>query len=704
MARIKPAEEKKTIDKIRSFISEGSSHCESKHSRAEENQTYAGGEQWSKGDIERQKHRDKPHISWNSIFKITNSICNREMVERFAPKVFGRSEADAGVANVLDEACRWQRQLSLSEHHESMAFRSAGISGYGCMHKYWSPTAMGGDGLTIDEDVPIWEMIWPARARQMNLSDRMWHVRGKWMGVDYIESMWGDVSAKVRKKIKKVRNELDRKQGGVQSPMPGESKGMSGSWMGWNVVASGNWINTATKELFVAEAEWKETNYFYRAAVPRRFNEWVTFITGAEPFGVQDPNTGEMRPFTIDDFYSLPEDQQAEIQYLVMSDTVIEKFDRREELRDFAEYYEEIFGVAFEDVHRQGREHVQFAVLIDDVVVHEGTRPWGFSYYFMTGFPIETRDGVDFIGIVDVVKGPQDYKNALLSNMLAMYMSSPKAPLFIEKSAAPNIQEITDRIASPSPVIEVPDGFLQGNKWKFMDAPNYPQMLAPLLNIAETGVETAVGLADISSQTDLRRISGKVVQAASAASNVVVAMLFDSLKKFRKEYGLCNIKFLTYMYPDPAEMIRIVGEEKAEDLSETPHNWGDILKYDITIDEQPSTPTEQMEVVDYLTRTGMLEQMWNRGDLSTEDVLDLMPLIPESRKRKILEGKTQREQMAQLQALLQENSEYTNSLVQLLQSVEGGEEILASFGAMWDQQQRAKQVSQQTAQATAAVQ
>lgn len=697
MANITPAISRKVLDKIKGFISEGASHCEDKHSRIEENQLYVGGEQWKKGDVERQRLRDRPAIPWNSVFKIVNSICNREVVERFSPKVFGRSESDPGLANVLDETCRWQRQMSMSEHYESMAFRSAGIGGYGVMHKYWAPTAMNGDGMTLDEDVPPWEMLWPARAREMNLSDRQWHVRGKWMGVDYIEALWGDVSPKIKKKVKKVKKEMEQKFGGTESALPGTSKGMSGSWMGWQVVASGNWVNTATKELFVAEAEWREIEYQYRAAVPRRFDEWATFMSGAEPFGVPNQETGEMVPFTLDNYLELPDEQQREIQYLILSDTVIEKFETLQELNGFADRYMDLFGMEFDDVHKQGKETIRFAVVVDEEVISYGRRPWGFSYYFITGFPIETRDGMDFVGIVDIVKGPQDYKNSLLSNMLSMYMSSPKAPLFMEKSLSGQVGDLADRLASPSAFIELPDGALQGGKMQFGDQPSYPPMLEPLLRLTDAGVETTMGMADLTSQTDLRRISGKVVQAAAAASNVVVAILFDALRKFRKEYGMCNVKFMTYMFPSPEEILRIVGEEKAEDVASIEDGWGDILRYDITIDEQPASPTEQMEAVDYLTRTGMLEQMWMRGDISTEDVLDLMPIIPEAKKRKILKGKTQREQMAQLQAMLQENTEFSNSLVQMIQSSEGGEQLLASFNAMWQQRQQAKQVQAQAA-------
>src|SRR5688572_7031166 len=161
MAVPKPAKAKEILTRVNSYISEGISHCDPKHVRSEENNIYATTEQWSKADILKQALKERPAVPWNSVFKIVQAIANREIVERFVPKINARSDGDEGIADVLDEACKWQRQLAMSEHFESSAMRSTVIGGYGWVHKYFDPSKENGDGLIIDEDVPIWEMLWP---------------------------------------------------------------------------------------------------------------------------------------------------------------------------------------------------------------------------------------------------------------------------------------------------------------------------------------------------------------------------------------------------------------------------------------------------------------------------------------------------------------------------------------------------------------
>lgn len=689
------------IQKVRSFIQEGTSHCQEKHTRAEENQSYVRGEQWTKGDIYRQQMRERPAVPWNSIFKVVHAISNREIVERFMPKVFGRSATDMGIANVLDEASKWQRMASSSEQMESMAFRSATISGIGWMHKFFDPTAANGDGLIKDEDVPVWEMLWPSRSRQMNLLDRNWHVRGRWIDVDQAEALWGDTNATTRKAFK-AWSATDKSGFGVlvdtNQPQIVPTSDVS---FGWESVRAGRWINKANREVFVCEAEWLDTVYKWKCAVPVRLSEWEAFITGGIPLNMskQNPETGEEEQYQVtrDQYYQASSEDRKNLMYEVLADVDVVVIDNRPEFNSLTDRYEKSTGEEYLDFTPVSSQDVKFAIIIDNLVVEYGTREYGFSYHAITGFPFETRAGMDFFGTVDIAKGPQDYKNALISNMLAMYMSSPKAPMLIAKSAVPNIEQLTDQITSPSAIAVVPDDFLQGEgtKFKVLPAPEYPPMLGPLLDIAANGVEEAFGLSsiDLGSQTDLRRVSGTVVQQAKASGNVIVAILFDSLRLFRRHYGLCNIKFLHKMYTIQ-DIIRIVGEEKVDDVQNLPAEWTDIFKFDIVIDEQPSSPSELMELVDFLTRTGTLDNWRNRGDIEFEDMLKMMPQIPESTKRDILKNKTVRDQLNQANTQVQEQQQTLQALYQYLQQQPNGQELLQAFTAVREQQEAAQQMFQ----------
>lgn len=654
---------KEILNRVNSYISEGIAHCDAKHTRIEQNNIYSTTEQWSKGDILKQTLKDRPAVPWNSIFKIVEAIASREIVERFIPKVFGRSDADSGIANVLDEACKWQRQNSMSEHLESATVRSTVVGGYGWIHKYWDQSKNNGDGMIVDEDVPAWEMLWPARARMMNLSDRRWHVRGKWIGIDEAKARWSHLSRKAASMFKQIDNTVAVAATNSFPDTTTEIRNTaSASVFGWGSLQNGSWINTAEREVFVLEAEWLEPQTVFKAAIPARFNEWEQFVNTRTQIQIDEENV-----LSYQEYAALPLEHQVQIQNMILLETVVVTEDSMDAINEFADRYEFATKREFEDYDSYTADKVKYALVVNNMVIDYGDRPWGFSYFCITGFPVETRNGMDFVGAVDIVKGPQDYKNALLSNALAMYMSSPKAPLFVEMGAVPNMEELSNRMSSPSALIPVPDGFLASKKFEWGDAPSFPPMLGPLLEFAAKGVEEAFGLSsiDLGTQQDLRRVSGNVVQAARAANNVIVARIFDAIRLFRKQYGSCNMKFITELYTIE-DIIRIVGEEKIEDVGsvDISQGWGDVFKYDVLVDEQPSSPSELMELTDFLTRTGTLDNWRNRGDITMEGVLKLLPQIPESDKRMILEGNSTQEKLV---AAEQQNQFLSNLIMQVSQ-------------------------------------
>ena len=168
----KTAPEFKILNNVNGWIREGVDHCEPKHRRSEDNNNMVRGEQWLSGDAERQANRERPALALNSLVKVVNAVANREIMDRIQPRVYGRGKEDNGFAQVLDSACNWQRDVSETEHEETMAFRNCVTSGYGVMHKWWDAAPMDGKGIARDEEIPIWYMLWDSRARKQNLVDR----------------------------------------------------------------------------------------------------------------------------------------------------------------------------------------------------------------------------------------------------------------------------------------------------------------------------------------------------------------------------------------------------------------------------------------------------------------------------------------------------------------------------------------------------
>lgn len=210
--------DKDFLEYLNRCIGEASIFCEPEHRRVEENSKYERGFQWSEGDAARQKDKDRPALPLNDISKGLSSVANREIMDRYTPKVFGREPDDDGKAELLDELSRWQRDAAETEHEESRAFRQACGSGYGVMHKYWNEVEAGGEGMVMDEEVPIWTMLWDPRARKQNLVDRKYHISGKYVPVSEIIDQFGQ-----RRGLKKRLSALSGKGGSANGSAPGGS-------------------------------------------------------------------------------------------------------------------------------------------------------------------------------------------------------------------------------------------------------------------------------------------------------------------------------------------------------------------------------------------------------------------------------------------------------------------------------------------------
>lgn len=681
---LSPKKKEEIVTRVMSYIREGESHCSQIHRRVLENQEYERGYQWSKGDTERQALRERPAIPQNSILKIINAVANREMVNRFEPRVYGRSESDSGIAQVLDASGKWQRDQAETEHEESMAFRSAVASGFGCMHKWFDGGVWGGEGQIKDEEIPIWNMLWPLRARKMDLVDRRWHVFGKIIGIPEAEYAFGD-KPDARKWFNRVGKERVSYRGTVDEGIRSNARAFSA--FSWQEIKDGFWYNLAEDQVFIVEAEWIDTKKVWRCAKPVWFDDAMSLSLGeTESFEFQLETPEGPQPVQVTaDMLSQPMPNGSSFLKTILQQSAIEVFEDKASFTQFAQSYKELTGEDFEDYNPVTTEVIKYALILDDVVIDHGERPYGFTYEFMTGWRLENTNEIDFYGVVDVAKGPQDFKNAILSNMLTVYMSSPKNTLIMAESLVNNTEDFENNFARPLGVVFVKDEFFtEPQKWLKLDPPSFPSMQPELVALANDSVQELFGLSsiDLGSQSDLRRVSGTVVQSAQMAGNTIVAVFFDALRRYRKRYGMLNLKFMVQHYT-PTQLLRIIGDEYSPDIEIlNEQTWGDMLRYDVKVEESPTSTTEQMETLSKLQQVGSLDAMMDRGDIDFEDYLDFIPTLPQHLKRRLKDKHQYKEQINQQLSEMQTNMDVLNAehqmLMQFLQQ-QGGGEILTQF-------------------------
>jgi hypothetical protein len=669
-----------TLEQQNEWIAIAAPHCEEEHARVEEAQRMVRGYQWSEGDLQRQKDRERPALPLNSLHKLLNAVANREIMERIVPKVYGRDDDDNAIAEVLDAATQWQRSIAETEHEESMAFRSSCAAGYGVMHKWWDPIAYDGDGCIRDEEIPIWFMLWDPSARKQNLVDRRFHMCGKFVDIKVAEAMFGDLSKEAKAKFRDIKHTPF--EGADTSDLTDQKNFGIGTW---GQILGNRWLSHTGKEVFVVESEWKEVQTFYRVAVPTGIGDWLSLTSGEEPVQV---DLGDGTMMDTEQFMAMSDEEQNNVRVQLMAKNEIQKFETREEFKPIVEQWEFITGEKFQDFSKERKEITSYCIRIDDVILDSGERPMGYTYEFLTGFPFETRDTIQFYGMIDVAKGPQDMKNAFYSSLLTMYMTSPKQHLMVEEGALNDVEQFLDEWAKVTGVSVVPDGFFQSKRFELMRPPTFPPMLSELISIAENAVQDIFGLSSIemNTQGDLRRVSGNVVSAAKAASNTLLAILFDALRRYRKRWGMMSIKYMTYMY-EPDEIKRIVGEDNAkyaegiQAISDM-DTWPDYLKFDIKIDESPVSVSEQIETCNYLVSSGTIDK-WQAQGVPFELLLDLLVTIPQATRDKIKEGYSQMQQlqsqMQAAQAEIQKKAQKEELFRKYVSTLPEGGTLLAQF-------------------------
>lgn len=649
------SERQAILEKMDRWIGEGTAHCSDIHDRCEDNLIYLGGEQWGPGDMERQAAKDRPAMPMNKVLSSLNAIANREVMERFSPRVYPRSREDSGWAEVQDAFLRWQRDQSEAEHEETMAFRTAVATGYSCLHTYWDPLEDEGRGLIVHEEIPIWWMLWDRRARKQNLTDRRWHLCGKYVSRDEAEQEFGSSGPEARKHFERLRlADTDT------NPIPSSG---GGGQRGWGAARAGSWYASAEDEIFLVEAEWRDIQVQYRAAVPRLWAEVESLLTDPD-FEMPLPDGSALSGEAV---AALDSQARDELLEGLLAETQIQVFETFQDLEDFRERYFDLLEREFVDWAKEHRYVYRYAVRTDDVLLDFGERPVGFTYEFLTGLPLQKRDGQDFIGWVDVTRGPQDWRNTFMSLVLTRLAQSPKQTVLIEEGALEDPDEFFDQLANPRGAAIVPDGFVRSNRYVMLNPPTFPPIERELIAIADQAILEQAGLSglDVGQQTDLRRISNRVVQSAKVASNTILALYFDSLRRSRKRTARLVLRYMTEFF-SPGEVLRIVGEEKTQDLTD-PSQWPERNRFDIKIDEAATTPTDQIEFWESMTQTGLAERLLSGGYVPFDVMLDWIPNISEHDRRRIREHQQQQDTLNQLVAHLSATPEGQAQLAQFQQ-------------------------------------
>ncbi|MBA9067435.1 hypothetical protein FHR71_001165 [Methylobacterium sp. RAS18] len=278
-----------------------------------------------------------------------------------------------------------------------------------------------------------------------------------------------------------------------------------------------------------------------------------------------------------------------------------------------------VLAMPVQVVHRIKRRYRR--AFIGSEILEEGPAPAGdqFSYACMTGDRDQNRNS--WFGIVRPMRDPQRFANKWLSQTLDMLNRQAKGGMLMETDAVPDQAEFERSYAKPGAITWVSPGALTRGQMKEKPLPVLPAGHWQL-------IEFAIGSIRDSSGVNLELLGQRQQQQAGVleyqrkqAAMTILAGLFDSLRRARKHIGRVRLHYIQNYLSD-GRLIRIVGAKGTKVVPLLRDRTAG--KYDVIIDEAPSSPNQQERV--WATFVQVLPII--RDMITPQVLLEILPYSP----------------------------------------------------------------------------
>ena len=238
-----------------------------------------------------------------------------------------------------------------------------------------------------------------------------------------------------------------------------------------------------------------------------------------------------------------------------------------------------------------------------DVLLQQDELPCGFTYRAITGK--RDRNKGTWYGLVRAMKDPQMWANKFFSTTLH-HINTTGRGIMAEKGALDNPRKAAEEWSRPDSITLLKDG----GTGKVTPKPggNLPNGLAEMLNFAVSSVRDVTGVNLEMLGLAESQQAGVLEYQRKQAGMTILASMFDSLKKYRKEQGRLLLHYIQE-YVSDNRLVRVVGQEGAKyvPLIRQPES----IQYDVIVDDAPSAPNEKEKVWGILQP--MIPQMMKLG-------------------------------------------------------------------------------------------
>lgn len=268
------------------------------------------------------------------------------------------------------------------------------------------------------------------------------------------------------------------------------------------------------------------------------------------------------------------------------------------------------------------RRKVYWRSLVGSIVLRKwrGPEKGGFAYKCMTGKRDRNRN--TWYGVVDAMMDPQRWANKWMSQSLHILNTGAKGGIIAEDDAFDDWDQALEDWASPDAIVKAAVGAVQNKKIMERPTNQIPAGLDKLLTLAISSIRDCAGVnLELLGQVAQDQ-PGIVEHMRKQAGMTVLADLFNSLRRYRKEQGKLLLYFITKFMSD-GRLIRVGGVDNAKyvPLVKQP----DTVEYDVIVDQMPSSPNMKEQIWATLTQ---LFPFMQKLPIPGEAYLELMKYSP----------------------------------------------------------------------------